>query len=83
MVADYGGDNADWGDQNPSVFQMTIVNTLRGEYQLTNGYGPEKAPQVLKVKLATTSNLVLSVFDHKCEETFRIKIFLQIAGSLE
>ncbi|CDP20281.1 unnamed protein product [Coffea canephora] len=47
VVADYG-DTSDWGDQNPSVFQLNIVNTLRGEYQLTNGYGRDKAPQVLK-----------------------------------
>ncbi|KAL3514082.1 hypothetical protein ACH5RR_026799 [Cinchona calisaya] len=47
VTADYG-DTTDWGAQNPSVFQMTIVRTLRGEYQLTNGYGPDKASQLLK-----------------------------------
>lgn len=28
---------------------MTIVNTLQGEYQITNGYGPDRAPQVMQV----------------------------------
>ncbi|KAI3465088.1 hypothetical protein Pfo_021751 [Paulownia fortunei] len=46
--ADYGGSPDDWSDQNPSVFQMTIVRTLQGEYQLTNGYGPDKAPAVMR-----------------------------------
>ncbi|KAK9741075.1 hypothetical protein RND81_03G079500 [Saponaria officinalis] len=47
VTADYTGDG-DWGDNNPSVFVMTVVKTFHGEYQLTNGYGPDKAPQVLK-----------------------------------
>ncbi|PQM36022.1 putative glucan 1 3-beta-glucosidase A [Prunus yedoensis var. nudiflora] len=48
LTADYGGSG--WEDDNPSVFIMTILSdkTLRGEYQLTNGYGPDKAPQVLQ-----------------------------------
>ncbi|KAL0361649.1 UNVERIFIED_CONTAM: hypothetical protein Sradi_3849400 [Sesamum radiatum] len=45
---DYGGSADDWSDQNPSVFQMSIVGTLQGEFQLTNGYGPDKAPSVMK-----------------------------------
>lgn len=49
VTADYGGNPNDWGDQNPSVFKLTIVNTLQGEYQLTNGYGPAQAPAVMKV----------------------------------
>ncbi|XP_051139701.1 probable glucan 1,3-beta-glucosidase A [Andrographis paniculata] len=48
VKADYGGSLDDWSDQNPSVFQMTIVGSLQGEYQLTNGYGPDKAPAVMK-----------------------------------
>ncbi|CAB4313820.1 unnamed protein product [Prunus armeniaca] len=48
LTADYGGSG--WEDDNPSVFIMTILSdkTLRGEYQITNGYGPDKAPQVLQ-----------------------------------
>lgn len=48
MTADYAGDGG-WGDDDPSVFIMNIVGTLQGEYQVTNGYGPEKAPQVMRV----------------------------------
>ncbi|KAF8411497.1 hypothetical protein HHK36_004049 [Tetracentron sinense] len=47
VTADYGGSSS-WGDNNPSVFVMTIVKTIRGEFQLTNGYGPDKAPQVMR-----------------------------------
>lgn len=47
MDADYGGSG--WEDSNPSVFIMTIVDGLYGEYQLTNGYGPDRARQVLQV----------------------------------
>ncbi|XP_041002919.1 uncharacterized protein LOC121248502 isoform X2 [Juglans microcarpa x Juglans regia] len=46
VTADYGG--SDWEDSNPSVFKMTIVRTLQGEYQVTNGYGPDRAPQIMK-----------------------------------
>ncbi|KAL9234246.1 hypothetical protein vseg_009134 [Gypsophila vaccaria] len=47
VTADYAGDG-NWDDSNPSVFVMKIVKTFHGEYQLTNGYGPDKAPKVLK-----------------------------------
>jgi len=49
VTANYQGTN--WDDNDPSVFHMTIVNTLQGEYQLTNGYGPDRAPQVLRVRI--------------------------------
>ncbi|KAK2984209.1 hypothetical protein RJ640_006668 [Escallonia rubra] len=47
VTADDGG-SSDWGNQDPSVFTMHIVETLEGEYQVTNGYGPEKAPQIMR-----------------------------------
>jgi len=47
VIADYQGTN--WDDNDPSVFHMTIVNTLQGEYQLTNGYG-DRAPKVMRVR---------------------------------
>ncbi|KAL9234244.1 hypothetical protein vseg_009133 [Gypsophila vaccaria] len=47
VTADYAGGDS-WDDTNPSVFVMTIFGTLQGEYQITNGYGPDKAPQVMK-----------------------------------
>lgn len=49
MNADY--EVSGWDDNDPSVFIMTILSDkiLHGEYQITNGYGPDKAPQVMKV----------------------------------
>lgn len=49
VTADFAG-NSSWGDDDPSVFAMKIVGTLQGEFQLTNGYGKEKAIQVLRVR---------------------------------
>ncbi|KAL6222961.1 hypothetical protein ACLB2K_006351 [Fragaria x ananassa] len=46
LTADYTGSG--WEDSNPSVFIMTIVGSLHGEYQIANSYGPDKAPQVLQ-----------------------------------
>ncbi|MBA0851974.1 hypothetical protein Goshw_029815 [Gossypium schwendimanii] len=46
VTADYTGSS--WDDSDPSVFNIAIVNTLQGEYQITNGYGPVKAPQVMQ-----------------------------------
>jgi len=48
ITADYEGSG--WEDSNPSVFKINIVNTPQGEYQITNGYGPDKAPQVMQVR---------------------------------
>jgi hypothetical protein len=50
VTADYQGTS--WEESDPSVFRMKIVRTLQGEYQLTNGYGPDRAPQVLRVRIA-------------------------------
>ncbi|XP_060206214.1 glucan 1,3-beta-glucosidase-like [Lycium barbarum] len=47
VTIDYQG-STDWSDQNPYIFKMSIVSSLSGEYQLTNGYGPDKAPQVIQ-----------------------------------
>ncbi|XP_028755093.1 probable glucan 1,3-beta-glucosidase A [Neltuma alba] len=47
VSADYGASTS-WQDNDPSVFNMTIVKTLQGEYQITNGYGPLRAPQVMQ-----------------------------------
>jgi len=56
VTADYAGDGG-WGDDDPSVFIMNIVGTLQGEYQVTNGYGPQKAPQVMQVSILTLPSL--------------------------
>ncbi|KAK6130699.1 hypothetical protein DH2020_035553 [Rehmannia glutinosa] len=47
VTADYNGCDG-WRNDNPSVFLLTINTNLHGEYQLTNGYGPELAPKVMK-----------------------------------
>lgn len=50
VTADYAGSNNGWGDDDPSVFVITISGTLQGEFQVTNGYGPKLAPQVMRVR---------------------------------
>ncbi|XP_057442582.1 probable glucan 1,3-beta-glucosidase A [Lotus japonicus] len=42
-----------WEDDDPTVFEMTISSRLQGEFQVTNGYGPIKAPQVMKEHWST------------------------------
>ncbi|XP_027939305.1 probable glucan 1,3-beta-glucosidase A [Vigna unguiculata] len=37
-----------WEDDDPTIFVITIAARLQGEFQVTNGYGPTKAPQVMK-----------------------------------
>ncbi|KAK2994226.1 hypothetical protein RJ640_022704, partial [Escallonia rubra] len=46
VTADYKGDGG-WGDDDPSVFTITTNVKLLGEFQITNGYGPE-APRVMR-----------------------------------
>ncbi|XP_042495089.1 uncharacterized protein LOC122074328 [Macadamia integrifolia] len=47
VTADFQGDQG-WGDDNPSVFEMKIVHTMQGEFQLTYGYSPDRAPQIMR-----------------------------------
>ncbi|CAA7401015.1 unnamed protein product [Spirodela intermedia] len=47
VTADFVG-NSNWGSDDPSVFLITTVGTMRGEYQVTNGYGPIRAPAVMR-----------------------------------
>ena len=49
MTADYGASTS-WGDDDPSVFAVTKVGQLQGEYQICNGYGKSKATPVLRVR---------------------------------
>ncbi|OIW16589.1 hypothetical protein TanjilG_02795 [Lupinus angustifolius] len=37
-----------WGEDDPTIFVLTITSRFQGEFQVTNGYGPRKAPQVMK-----------------------------------
>ncbi|KAF3447305.1 hypothetical protein FNV43_RR12488 [Rhamnella rubrinervis] len=49
VTADYApGNGSGWGDDDPSVFVFNITGKLEGEFQVTNGYGPLKAPQVMR-----------------------------------
>ncbi|PON61611.1 Fascin [Parasponia andersonii] len=48
VTADYGGDSTAWGDDDPSIFVITFSGRLEGEFQVTNGYGQNKAPQVMR-----------------------------------
>lgn len=61
VSADYEG-NGGWGDDNPSVFLLTITGGLQGEYQITNGYGPVLAPPVMKVVINTNLSLITFFF---------------------
>ncbi|KAJ3702640.1 hypothetical protein LUZ61_006345 [Rhynchospora tenuis] len=48
VTADYGEESTNWGDNDPSVFEMDLNWRVEiGEYQVTNGYGPN-ATSVLK-----------------------------------
>ncbi|VAH02347.1 unnamed protein product [Triticum turgidum subsp. durum] len=41
------GESTTWGDNDPSVFAVNIVNGPQGEYQICNGYGKDMATQVM------------------------------------
>uniref|UniRef100_A0A0D9XJ31 Uncharacterized protein n=1 Tax=Leersia perrieri TaxID=77586 RepID=A0A0D9XJ31_9ORYZ len=47
VTADYDG-STNWSNDDPSVFVITRVTGLQGEFQLCNGYGKAKATQVLR-----------------------------------
>ncbi|XP_037455845.1 probable glucan endo-1,6-beta-glucosidase B [Triticum dicoccoides] len=41
------GESTTWGDNDPSVFAVNIVNGPHGEYQICNGYGKDMATRVM------------------------------------
>ncbi|XP_025820034.1 probable glucan 1,3-beta-glucosidase A [Panicum hallii] len=47
VTADHG-ESTSWGDDDPSVFAMTNVGDMHGEFQICNGYGTGKAAAVLR-----------------------------------
>lgn len=47
VTADFQG-NGTWADNDPSVFLITSAGGYQGEFQVTNGYGPLKAPLVMR-----------------------------------
>ncbi|KAG0492900.1 hypothetical protein HPP92_006298 [Vanilla planifolia] len=40
-------EDTNWGDNDPSVFLLSVVGQLQGEFQVTNGYGLDKASSVM------------------------------------
>ncbi|XP_006661724.2 uncharacterized protein LOC102701660 isoform X1 [Oryza brachyantha] len=52
VTADYG-ESTNWGNDDPSVFIIDNISRLQGEYQICNGYGAEKASQVLREHWST------------------------------
>ena len=50
MTADFAG-NSEWGDNDPSVLVIKISGGLQGEFQVTNSYGSQRAPQIMWVRL--------------------------------
>lgn len=64
VTADYAGNGGGWGDDNPSVFSLSISGKLQGEYQLTNGYGPLLAPSVMQVYIFVTTRPVSTEYAH-------------------
>lgn len=46
LSADFQGQPG-WDDNNAATFEMFIVRSMRGEFQISNAYGPMKAAQVL------------------------------------
>ena len=50
VTADFA-ENSKWVDSDPSVFVMKNSGGLQGEFQVTNGYGPQRAPQIMRVRL--------------------------------
>ncbi|KAI5654702.1 hypothetical protein M9H77_31889 [Catharanthus roseus] len=54
VTADFIGNiSSGWGNDDPSVFVMRISGRLQGEFQITNGYGPNLAPQIMKQHWST------------------------------
>uniref|UniRef100_A0A7N1A8R5 Mannan endo-1,4-beta-mannosidase n=1 Tax=Kalanchoe fedtschenkoi TaxID=63787 RepID=A0A7N1A8R5_KALFE len=52
VMADHSDSESRWDDGDPSVFHMTVVGNMHGEYQVTNGYGPN-ATKVMNEHWAT------------------------------
>jgi hypothetical protein len=48
VTADNTEESTSWGDDDPSVFEMTKFYQLQGEFQVTNGYGTA-ATSVMRV----------------------------------
>ncbi|KAG7973940.1 hypothetical protein I3843_06G021100 [Carya illinoinensis] len=47
VTADFAG-KSKWKKNDPSVFEISNTGGLLGEFQVTNGHGPERAPQIMR-----------------------------------
>ncbi|XP_050264422.1 probable glucan 1,3-beta-glucosidase A isoform X1 [Quercus robur] len=47
VTADFA-ENSEWGENDPSVFVMKNSGGLQGEFQVTNGYGSQRASQIMR-----------------------------------
>lgn len=54
MSATANYEESSWEDCDASVFKMNVLTdtTLKGEYQITNGYGPDRASKIMRVRLS-------------------------------
>lgn len=52
LTADFKGEPA-WDGNNAATFEMSFTGHMQGEFQISNGYGPERAAQVLKEHRST------------------------------
>jgi len=52
VLANYEGSS--WDDSDPSIFKMNVLSgsIIRGEYQITNGYSPDKATKIMRVNIS-------------------------------
>ncbi|OMO94237.1 Glycoside hydrolase, family 5 [Corchorus olitorius] len=48
VTADWAGSDGWEDDDDPSVFEMKNTERMEGEFQITNGYGPEEAARVMR-----------------------------------
>lgn len=52
LTADFKGEPS-WDVNNAATFQMNFTRQMQGEFQISNGYGPNRAAQVLKEHRST------------------------------
>lgn len=53
MTADNTNAGTDWGNNDPSVFELKVTKEMHGEFQVTNGYG-SSAAKVMNVRQIRT-----------------------------
>lgn len=79
VTADYKGPST-WEENDPSVFNMTIVSTMHGEYQITNGYGLDKAAKFMRVRVDQFFVLLLAIYQEN--NSYDLYILSRIIGKV-